>query len=295
MAIVLSGLGSAAPAAFADERPVVAGDVIRRDFGTLTNSEGERSSRILAGSGRIPHPDDKLATTSYRDSARRISVKATVLTFGDPTWLVHELAGEFTAKSGLAFSDDSGVHGDGATHRFETDSDDADSTTRVIGWPSGANRLIKLEFLLKGGGRDDEVPTEIVDAYLAAYPSSLPEDVADTPKYHLGWLQNEMARLLAYAKRNLALAHAALEAPEPAPAKCEQHRTEAVRLLKRVVALRQGVYGVGSEEAYAAEFQKAEIAAITPGMTLDKAKILAFTDKQLHDLETWWETHRDDW
>lgn len=292
LAVVLAGLAgsrSAHAAASPD------GDVIRRDFGTLVNSEGERGSRLLAGSGRIADPNDRLDTTAYRDSTRRISVKATVLTFGDPTWLVQELTGEFTAKNGLAFSDGTTVVGDGPSRRLETRPQSDDETIVVIGWPSGSNRLVKLEFLLKGDGREAEIPTQILDAYLGQYPSSLPADVTDTPKYHLEWLHSEMTRLLAYAKRNLDLAHEALEGPNPSPPKCEQQRVEAVRLLRRVVALRQAVYGVGNEDDYAAAFQKAEVDAITKEQTLDKAKILAFTDQQLHELEGWWEARRDDW
>jgi hypothetical protein len=276
-------------------RPFVAGDVIHRDFGTLLESRGEHSSRILAESGRIADPNDKLATTFYRNSGQRISVRATVLTFGDPTWLVQELVGDFTAVNGLALTDGTIVTGDGAARRLETQRDSSDATTRVVAWPSGANHIVELTFGLRGADRATEVQTEIVDAYLAAYPSSLPDAVVDTPKYHLEWMRNEMARLLAYAKRNLVLARAALEQRESALPTSEQYRIEAVRLLRRAVALRQSVYGVGDEKAFAAQFQKAAIAAIGPDMTLDKAKLLAFTDEQLRELDSWWESHRDDW
>lgn len=279
----------------AEERPFVAGDVIHRDFGPLLESRGEHGSRILAESGRVADPNDELASTFYRNSERRILVRATVLTFGDPAWLAQELVGEFTAENGLAFTDGTVVTGDGAARRFERRSDSSDAMTRTIAWPSGSNRIVEVYFRLGGGDRAMEVPTEILDAYLAAYPSSLPADVVDTPKYHLEWMRNEMARLLAYAKRNLGLARAALGQPETVAPTAEQYRIEAVRLLRRSVALRRSVYRVGDEQAFDAQFQKAMVAAITPEMTLDKAKLLAFTDEQLRELETWWEAHRDDW
>lgn len=295
LAVALAGPGWATQMRPSEVRPFVAGDVIHRDFGTLLESDGERGSRILSESGRIADPTDKLATTFYRSSAQRITVRATVLTFGDPTWLVQELVGDFTTANGLALTDGTTVTGDGAARRFETRRDSSDATARVVAWPSAPNRIVELIFSLRGAGRAAEVPTEIVDAYLAAYPSSLPGIVADTPRYHLEWMRDEMARLLAYAKRHLVLARAALEKDDSELPTSEQYRVEAVRLLRRAVALRKSVYGVGDEEAFAVEFQKAAIAAIRPNMTLDKAKLLAFTDEQLRELEGWWESHRHDW
>ncbi len=289
LGVVLSGAVGAS-----EERPFVPGDVIHRDFGDLLETKGDPGSRILAESGRIPDPGDELATTFYRNSTRRISVKATVLTFGDATWVVQELAGEFTAEKRLAFTEGTVVVGEGSARRFETHRDSADATVRVLGWPAGANRIVQLDLTLRGPGRAADIPTEIVDAYLAAYPSSLPADVEDTPKYHLAWMRNEMDRLLAYAKRDLILARAALEQDDPDEPSSEQYRIEAVRMLRRAVALRQSVYRVGDPAAFAAEFEKAAIAALGPNMTLDKAKMLAFTDGRLREIESWWGAHRDD-
>lgn len=278
-----------------ETRPFVAGDVLHRDFGMILETKGDRGSDFLATSGRIADPEDALATTFYRSSAQRMTGKATVLSFADPTWLVQELVGEFTAENGLAFRDGTVITGEGATRRFEMRRDSPNLTARTIAWRSGPNRVVALDLTLRGGDRAAEVPTEIVDAYLAAYPSSLPSDVVDSPKYHLEWIQREMDRLLAYAKRNLALAGSALGKPDSFVPTSEQHRLEAVRLLQRAVALRKSVYRVGDTEAFAAQFQQAVIAAITPEMTLDKAKVLAFTEERLRELESWWQQHREDW
>jgi hypothetical protein len=233
--------------------------------------------------------------TFYRSSARKMTGKATVLTFGDPTWIVQELVGEFTAETPLAFKHETVVLGAGATRRLELRRDTPDLTARTIAWPTGPNRVVALDLTLRGGNRAAEIPTEIVDAYLAAYPSSLPADVEDTPKYHLEWMQGEMDRLLDYAKQNLARARSVLEHPDPALSSSEEYRLEAVRLLKRAVALRASVYRVGDSDAFAAQFQQATIGAITPAMALDKKKVLAFTDERLREIESWWQEHRDDW
>ena len=39
---------------------------------------------------------------------------------------------------------------------------------------------------------------------------------------------------------------------------------------------------------------RAASAAITPNMSLDKTKLLAFTEQRLRELESWWRQHRDD-
>ena len=289
------GIAFAQSAGAIETRPFVPGDVLHRDFGTILETEGERGSDFLAKSGRIADPNDAVAMTFYRSSAQRMTGKATVLTFGDATWLVQELVGEFTAENGLAFKDGTVVAGDGVTRRFEMRRETPQNTARLIAWPSGPNRVIALDLTLRGGDRAADIPTDIVDAYLAAYPSSLPSDVVDTPKYHLEWMQREMDRLLAYAKRNLVLARSALGKPDSVVPTSEQYRLEAVRLLQRAVALRKSVYREGDTEAFAGQFQQAVIAAITPEMVLDKAKVLAFTDERLQELESWWQQHRDDW
>jgi hypothetical protein len=75
----------------------------------------------------------------------------------------------------------------------------------------------------------------------------------------------------------------------------EEYRLEAVRLLKRAVALRASVYRVGDSEAFAAQLRQATIAAITPEMALDKAKVLTFTEERLREIASWWQEHREDW
>jgi hypothetical protein len=289
LAVALSGAVGAS-----EERSFVPGEALHRNFGSLLETKGDPESRILAASGRSSDPADKLSTTFYRNSTRRISVKATVVTFGDGTWLVQELVGEFMTERGLAFTEGTVVAGEGATRRLETSRESAEATARVLAWPSGGNRIVQLDVTLRPGGRAAEIPTEIVDAYLAAYPSSLPADVEDTPKYHLAWMRNEMDRVLAYAKRDLVLARAALGNEQSDMPSAEQYRIEAVRMLRRAVALRQIVYGTGDPAAFDAQFQKAAIAAIGPDMTLDKEKLLAFTAGQLREIESWWEAHRDD-
>ncbi len=274
---------------------VANGDLLHHDFGTLTEHHGETRTLALVDTGRAPDPEDTLAATAYVDIARNITAKVAVMTFADTRWLPHELVGEFMAKDGMAFDEGVGVYGDGPTRRLESRVETSDRTTWVVGWPTiKGNKLVRIELSLKGRGRADEVPTEIVDEYLTLHPSALPAAVADTREYRHAWLKEELSRLLAYAQRNLGYTREPMGEDLDVPGSREQWRAEAVRLLRRFVALRQKAYGVGDEEAFTASFQKAEIDAITPEMSLDKSKMIAFTEKQLRDLQAWWAAHQSD-
>ena len=282
----------ASPGAAAD-------DLILRDFGGLKNLESGHGDPMLLWAERVFGPGDAYPVqTTYVDSARHIVVRANVHGFGDHTWLLHEFIGSFAARNRVGFDDEVALYGAGTTRRFEIHFTFPEKTTRLVSWPSG-DKLVQIVFSLEASGRESDIPTEVLDAYLALYPSSLPASVEDTPAFHRQWVRDEMPRLLEYAARDLAFAReATAKGSQPGDSAFrvppEQWRKGAVRQLERFAQLRAIAYGGGSAAELETGFQRAELAAATPQLSVDEAKMLPFVEQQRRELAGWWQSHRND-
>jgi hypothetical protein len=253
--------------------------MVLQDFGTLRND-----GRIFPTDSRLEavgHPvtdQDRHVRTSYIDAENRVVVEAVVSQYGDPTWLAHEFEGQYRTAPG--FSENLTIVGGSGSRRFVLLYSSTLNSGGVVGWLSAQATIVEIEFTYRRNGQAAEVPDEVVDAYLALYPSSLPDSVADTPEHHTEWIRNEMQRILEYAKRD----HTA------------GRLGEVERWLKRFAEFRQRFYGTGS----AKQFEFDRIANALGGEGTEEigiaaeAERLAWLGERLAEFEVWWTVHQND-
>lgn len=262
--------------------------LLLQDFGSLHNLGEEPGETIIPGSSRVAGEDDELMSTTYIDAANQILVVANVQTVTDPTWLLHELEGAFRSPDASGLDAGVTVVDSGSRRRLDGSLDLRNTTARQVAWLSGSNRIVSVRFELKGANRGNDVPTQIVDAYLALHPSSLPSSVDDSQAHQATWIRDEMRRLLEYTQRNLGYAEVDAESPE-------FWRREARRLLGRFAAYRERFYHVGSADEFERSADAAELRNLKPDRSaIDAVKQQAWLQAKLLEFQNWWAAHQND-
>jgi hypothetical protein len=266
-------------------------ELLQHDIGPFRWTGPGGGTPILAGSGRLPSLEDRSAGTSYRDRERRISVRVTVSRYAEPTWVLHEfLSGlmERSLRRTVAASDQ--VVGEGDRRRLEYAQADPVGAGGVIAWPSGETTLVQIRFDISGAGREVDLPTQIIDAYLDLYPSSLSDSLAQTENC-VEWIRDEMRRVLEYAPRDLQFA----QGDSPPVLSPEFHREQVIRWLTEFAELRERFYGAGSANELKEELLRAQLIDINPDtQELDVNKYLDRLEAKLTEFQRWWAAHQND-
>ena len=267
-------------------------DLILRDVGPLRLDPRRRihAEPILPGSRRARHPDDRQVGALYDDAARQISVDVTIESFGDRGGLLHELEGNFREGSRETFPASVTIVDAGARRRFELRMSGTD-THLVVAWPAAGNKLVQVDFTAAGPGRLDEMPMELVEAYLALHPSVLPATVADTPAHHEAWIRREMEFLLAYAERDLR------RADDADDARRGYWTRRAQGMLVEFAGHRERTFGEGSEAAFKRRLREVELrswAKLTSHLDDDDGWRIDWLEDRLAEFRRWWQAHRDD-
>lgn len=267
-------------------------DLILHDFGPLKN-DGARigGEYTLPGSRHPGGPGDHRVSTSYFDRTNQVLVNVTIETFSLSVWLLHE----FEAQGRIGPTKDrfgGNVVGGAGQRRFEEtlESDLHPVTHRDVAWLTGDSSIVQIEFDLRGTGRTAEIPTDIVDAYLALYPSSLPDSITDTPEHHTQWVRDEFRRILEYASRDLGLAHTGT-----APTFRNQQLNAVHDWLQDFARYREAFYATGSGEQFRYDLMIAQQNNLkADGFTVDFDKQLAWAEQRLNECKTWWAAHESD-
>lgn len=270
--------------------PAGAQQLILADFGGLKNLGPGRGESTLMGAFRLSDSADTLAATSYVDATAHIVVDVTVEKYAQPQWLLHEFEGAWREESGDRFAAGVSLVDSAGRRRFEADVLTVDKTTRSIAWVTDEAEVVTLRFSLVGANRLGDIPGEVLDAYVALYPSALPESVVDTPEHHRDWIRAEMDRILEYARRYFGYSETA-----PGPTPPEFFREIVLGFLLRFEGFRERFFGTGSQSALEASFGTQRERNLKPnGVAVNVQKELEFLQTRLTEFETWWQTHRND-
>jgi hypothetical protein len=242
---------------------------------------------ILTGSGRLGDAADEHVKTAYRDRERRIGVRVSASSYADPTWVLHEFTGGSCGGS-TDFVNESG------RRRFESATVAPETTEGDVSWASGDTTLVLVEFTLAGPDRPVELPTEVINAYLALYPSSLGESLANASEHCRTWVPNEMRRILEYGVRDLGFAR--MVPTDPARSLSRGFwRDQVIRWLTEFADLRARFYGVGKVDALKEELLRAQIADIDPDTQRpDLENDLDRLEAKLNEFQEWWTAHQND-
>lgn len=258
-----------------------------QDLGELQEGQGEST---LRWAGRVETEGDQLMGTDLADVPTRSVVRLTVQTLADPRWVLHELEGAFRDPRRAGFQKGTRIEDRGERRRIEQSLAFAEKTWRIVAWPTGRGRVVSLTFSLKGPDRWSEMPTQLVDTYLARYPSTLPTSVEDTPEHHVAWIRDEMSRLPEYAQRDLG--HARGMGQDPSPADWRDHARD---LLQSFAAMQSTFYGAGGGgEAFASAAEASDRRSVEGDGSLDEAKQQAWLQARLEESKGWWAAHRND-
>jgi hypothetical protein len=242
----------------------------------------------LGITGRRPATGDQKLETSYRDRSREIGVQVTISTHENPTWVLHELEGMYRPHFDERFSEGMSLIGGPGTRRFQLVMTFREAVSGSVAWLSGESTVVHIDFTLRGANRTHEVPTEVVDAYLALYPSSLPDSIQDTPEHHTDFIRKEFERILAYAARDLAVGQAGAEQAELSALDVEKWMTN-------FATYREFYFKVGSGEEFRSEVLEARIKNTPPGEhNVDYAKHFDWLEARLSEFQTWWAAHQND-
>jgi hypothetical protein len=196
----------------------------------------------LVYAGRRATAGDRKLETSYVDLSRNIVVDVTVSTHEDPAWVLHELERQYRrALFPGSFSEGLEIRASDGQRRFELQVTTRISTGGFVAWNSGETTTIQIEFTKRGEDRTPFLPTEVVDAYLALYPSSLLDSIQDTPEHHTDFIRKEFERILAYAARDLAVGQAGAE-------QAELSALDVEKWLTNFATYREFYFKVGSGE-----------------------------------------------
>jgi hypothetical protein len=234
------------------------------------------------------HPGDRSLRTSYIDTAREVGVQVTISTYADPTWVLHEFTGGSCGGS-------SDLAGEAGRRYFQYVTVGPDATGGHVAWASGQATLVAIEFTLGGPNRSPETPTEIVDAYLALYPSTLSDSLADAIGHCRAWVPDEMRRLLEYAARDLTLARTPQPADPGVRVRWHGLREDVLRWLGRFSEYRERFYAGGDHRQFAREMLDARFAYGDPGTeTLDVERYLQLLEARLNEFQSWWTAHQND-
>jgi hypothetical protein len=140
---------------------------------------------------------------------------------------------------------------------------------------------------------EPEIPEEVVEAYLALYPSALGESLLDAPEHCKAWVPEEMRRLLEYAPRDLGFARTIAATPQPY--RRDLFRDRVVRWLTEFAELRERFYGAGSANELKEELLRAQLIDINPDtQELDVNKYLDRLEAKLTEFQGWWAAHQND-
>jgi hypothetical protein len=241
---------------------------------------------ILAGSGRLGNPDDSTRHTKYADEERDFGVRVTVSRFADTKWVLHEFIGGLCAGSDLA--------GEPGRRYFQYTVVGHAGAGGHVAWAADPSTLIRIGFDLAGANRIPELPTEIIDAYLALYPSILDESLLDAPAHCKAWVPEEMRRKLEYAPRDLEFARS-IPADSPQAYQRDGFRDKVIDWLTEFAEARERFYGVGSVAELQNELQRWEIADRDPeSFKLDIDKNLDRLEAKLTEFQAWWAAHQND-
>ncbi len=250
--------------------------MVLRDFGELKN-EGQsyRTDSMLEAVGHVMTAQDDGATATYTDIVAHVVVEVTVFKHGDVHWVEHELEGQYRSFTG--FDNVVLVEGAAGTRRFVMASSTSSDHGGVVGWVSSGDTVVDIDYM----GRETNVvlPQDIVDAYLALYPSSLPMSLADTPEHHTAWARDEMRRILEYGRRELNAGHT----------------NQVEHWVKRFARLREFYYATDSSIQFEYELERLKLEIATepvrgrPDTRLERA-----LGDHLREFETWWAAHQND-
>lgn len=268
--------------------PVAALELVRDDIGPYKwEGASYPAVGILTGSGRLGSPADEHVETAYRDRDRKIGVRVTVSYYADPSWVLHEFIGGRCRAA-------STVVGEAGKRRVEYIGRGLENVYGHAMWASGDSTLVSIEFSRQGADSELALPTEVIDAYLALYPSTLDESLLDTRAHCKAWIPREMQRVLEYAWRDLGFARI-----EPADPSKEYLREgwadKVVRWLTQLAELRERFYGVGDAAALRRELEWAQETDVKEGTRkIDWDKHLPRLEGKLKEFQQWWAEHRND-
>jgi hypothetical protein len=266
--------------------------LLLQNFGTLENDGEGPGDSILKWADRVVgEEDDVQLGTAYIDVTNRIVVRVTVQKLQDTTWLLHEVEGSFRDRRAAGLQSGATVEDSGSRRRFEQSLSFPEKTWRIVAWPTGSDEVVSVSLSLIGPNRWAEMPTQIVDAYLALHPSILAASVEDTPAHNATWIRDEMRRLLEYAQRDLGYAQVTTgQTTSP-----EDWRNQAQRSLQTFATMRGLFYGVGSGAAFERAAQAADQQNTKrDGVTVDPAKRQAWLQARLEEFQNWWAAHQND-
>jgi hypothetical protein len=248
---------------------------------------------ILTGSGRLGNSEDRTRRTSYADRSREFFVDVVISSYADSTWVLHELEARYRSITG-GFSGRVSVVEEPLRRRLQFVADSRVGPGGSIAWLSGESTLVRIQFDVAGADQPPMIPAEIVEAYLALYPSSLPTSVADTSEENARWLRDEMRRLLEYAPRDLGFARIVPTDPTQAYRR-DFWRDQLIRWLTEFAELRERFYGVGDADALKDELLRAQLTDINPDtQKLDLDKYLDRLEAKLTEFQAWWAAHQND-
>ncbi len=253
-------------------------EVILQDFGNLRNGGRAFSAdSMLEVVGHAMSPQDSGANTTYTNAEENIVVEVTLFQHANGAWTEHEVEGMYS-KLDRAHPNVSIVGGPG-TRRFELVVPSSFNPTGVVGWVSGGDTVVDIECTYMGTNRVAVLPQDIVDAYLALYPSSLPMSLVDTSEHHTAWARDEMRRILEYARRDYGGGRTA--------------RVE--EWVKRFANFREVYYATSSSIQFEYELERLKLEIATepvkgrPDTRLERA-----LGDHLREFETWWVAHQND-
>jgi hypothetical protein len=160
----------------------------------------------------------------------------------------------------------------------------------AVGWVSNEGIAVNVEFILAGPNRSPEVPTEVLDAYLALYPSSIPDSVAGTPAHHTEWIRDDMRHTLTYATRDAGAA--AMVADADKKALWVDHLR---RWVTRFAQYRERFYGFGNAAELARSLATVEKELRqSGGGQIDPQAYLPVLQGHVNEFQTWWNAHQND-
>lgn len=248
---------------------------------------------IVVAAGRAADPGDEGCSADYADPGRSVFVTVKASKHGNRAWLLHEMEGRMRTGTREGFPRSQSIVGAPDQRRFQSLEQTPLNAGGNVGWVSGDATIVDIEFTFSGTGRTAEIPTEVVDAYLGLYPSSMPGSIADTPEHHTQWIRNEMRRLLEYATRDVSVAR--LPAADPQDSRAEEAQGRIEGWLKALAEYRERFYGVGSGAQVGYEIMLAE-ADHTNRQTgkLEPAGYVTWLENRLNEFRTWWAAHQND-